>query len=88
MYRLIVGTLLGLSLEIDRLRFAPVLPKHWKAFTVHYRYRETRHHISLSSPSGAWLGPATVVVDGETRSDPAVPLLSDRRDHRADVRFR
>ena len=31
MYRLIVESLLGLRLEVDRLRFAPCLPADWKA---------------------------------------------------------
>ena len=41
MYRFIMESLLGLKLEVDRLRFAPCLPAEWKSFKVHYRYRET-----------------------------------------------
>ena len=50
MYRLVVETLIGLHLEVDRLRVAPRVPADWKLFKVHYRYRETFHHITL----GAW----------------------------------
>ena len=41
MYRLIIESLLGLRLEVDRLIFEPVIPPAWENFTVHYRYRET-----------------------------------------------
>ncbi|MBN1514759.1 MAG: cyclic beta 1-2 glucan synthetase, partial [Phycisphaerae bacterium] len=39
MYRLIVESLLGLRLEVDKLHVAPCLPVDWEAFKVHYRYR-------------------------------------------------
>ncbi len=47
MYRLAVETLLGLHLEVDRLRLAPLMPKDWGSFKVHYRYRETFYHITI-----------------------------------------
>ncbi|HLE19382.1 MAG TPA: glycosyl hydrolase family 65 protein [Syntrophales bacterium] len=47
MYRLIVESLLGLTLTVDRLNFAPHLPVDWEGFTVHYRYRETVYHIAF-----------------------------------------
>ena len=48
MYRLIVESLLGLRLEVDKLRFAPCLPPEWKVFKLHYRYRETVYHIAVT----------------------------------------
>ena len=52
--RLIVESLLGLRLEVDKLYFAPCLPADWKAFTMHYRYRETVYHIVvLQTPVAA-----------------------------------
>jgi len=47
MYRLLTESLLGLRLEVDRLRLEPVLPDSWKSFKIHYRYRETVHHITI-----------------------------------------
>ena len=47
MYRLIVESLLGLRLEVDKLHVAPCLPADWKGFTLHYRYRETVYHITV-----------------------------------------
>ena len=47
MYRLIVESLLGLTLETDKLSFAPCLPAEWDGFTVHYRFRETVYHIKV-----------------------------------------
>ena len=47
MYRLAVETLLGLRLEVDRLRLEPRVPKDWGSYKIHYRYRETVYHITI-----------------------------------------
>jgi cellobiose phosphorylase len=84
MYRLIIESLLGLRLEIDKLRFVPRLPATWKSFKIHYRYRETFYHITISSPSGAH-EVKRVVVDGDARADGCVLLMDDRKDHQVTV---
>jgi cyclic beta-1,2-glucan synthetase len=85
MYRLIVESLLGLRLEVDRLHFAPCLPADWKEFKVHYRYRETVYHIAVLQ-SHAADGGMTVTVDGIERDDKAIPLVDDRQEHSVEVR--
>ena len=48
MYRLAVETLVGLHLEVDRLRLAPRVPAEWESYKIHYRYRETFYHITVT----------------------------------------
>jgi cyclic beta-1,2-glucan synthetase len=84
MYRLIVESLLGLRLEIDRLHLAPCLPADWKAFKLHYRYRETAYRIAVLQTLGETEG-MTVTVDGITREDRAIPLVDDRHEHSVEV---
>ena len=67
MYRLIVESLLGLRLEVDKLRFAPCLPADWKGFKLHYRYRETVYHIAVVQTVAAEAGMAA----GEGMTVPA-----------------
>jgi len=45
MYRLIIESLLGIRLEVDRLGIEPLLQEGWTGLDVHYRYRETVFHI-------------------------------------------
>jgi cellobiose phosphorylase len=80
MYRLIVESLLGLTLEVDKLRFAPCLPPDWKGFKVYYRYRETAYEIDVRQQPGG--GARTIVtVDGVEQQEGAIPLVDDRRNH-------
>jgi cellobiose phosphorylase len=88
MYRLIVESLLGLSLEVDRLRFTPCLPGEWEGegFTMRYRYRETIYHIAvLQTPAGS--GGMRVSLDGVEQPDKSIPLVDDRQEHRAEIRI-
>ncbi|MCR4300195.1 MAG: hypothetical protein NUV51_01150, partial [Sulfuricaulis sp.] len=91
MYRLIVESLLGLRLEVDKLYFAPCLPADWKAFKMHYRYRETVYHIVVTQSRVAEdgkIGVTNVTVDGVERYDKAIPLVDDHMEHSAEVRMR
>jgi cellobiose phosphorylase len=74
MYRLILESLLGLTLEVNQLRFAPCLPADWTTFKIHYRYRETVYHITV------------VQVDDAGPGEVTVPLVDDRQEHSVEVR--
>jgi cyclic beta-1,2-glucan synthetase len=84
MYRLIMESLLGLKLEVDKLRFAPCLPAHWNEFKLHYRYRETVYHIFVRQ-TPATNGAATVTVDGVSCNNMAIPLVDDHQEHQVEV---
>ncbi|HVF65574.1 MAG TPA: glucoamylase family protein [Casimicrobiaceae bacterium] len=84
MYRLILESLLGVSREDDRLRFAPCLPAHWPACEIRYRYGETLYRITLRQQSTPDAEPG-VHVDGVSRPDRSVPLVDDRQEHVVDV---
>ena len=87
MYRLIVESLLGLRLEVDKLRFAPCLPAEWKEFKIHYRYRETVYEIEILQHSGEERS-TIVTVDGIQQQDEAIPLVDDRRDRSVRIELR
>jgi len=86
MYRLIVESLLGLRLEVDKLRFTSCLPADWDGFKVHYRYRETVYHIAvLQTPAGN--GEMRVSVDGIEQHDKTILLVDDHKEHWVEVRI-
>ncbi len=86
MYRLIVESLLGLRLEVDKLHVAPCLPADWKGFTLHYRYRETLYHINVLQVR-AGSGETSVIVDGIEQQHRAISLVDDRQDHVVEVKI-
>lgn len=80
LYRLIVESLLGITLECDKLKFAPRLPVDWKNFKIHYRYRETFYHITINQnfPGGTT---QKLSLDGTPVSENFIRLQNDRVDH-------
>ena len=93
MYRLLIESLLGLRLVVDKLYFAPCVPAAWTSFTVEYRYRETAYRITvLQTPAAAGAvagGRVDVVtavsVDGVAQAGNFVALVDDRQPHAAQV---
>ena len=87
MYRLILESLLGLRLDVDRLHFTPCLPAAWTEFKLRYRYRETVYHIVVRQrAAGAERTSATVVtLDGIAQQESFVRLFDDREDHYVQV---
>ncbi|MDP1768143.1 MAG: cyclic beta 1-2 glucan synthetase, partial [Nitrospirota bacterium] len=84
MYRLIVESLLGVRLDVDKLYVTPCLSSGWKEFRLHYRYRDTHYHITVSHVI-AETGMTSVTVDGVKQFDRAILLVDDRQDHSVEV---
>ena len=92
MYRLAVETLLGVRLEIDRLYLAPRIPEAWPSYKIHYRYRETFYHITVTRSDEKDGHAPGVIVDGVAielgDTPPVIHLVDDRRDHHVEVVWR
>jgi cyclic beta-1,2-glucan synthetase len=82
MYQLITESLLGIRLEVDRLRVEPQIPASWRGFTIHYRYYETVYHIHVTNHGGPV---RRVSCDGVEHDDMLIPLRDDRNDHRVEI---
>ena len=84
MYRLIVESLLGLRLEVDKLYFNPCFPEEWERYNVDYRYRETIYNITLIRlhNTGADSG---IIVDGVKSDKLFIPLKDDKQKHTVEI---
>jgi len=86
MYRLIMESLLGLSLEADMLRLKPCLPMVWEGYTMNFRYRETVYNIAIVQvPAGN--GEMRLSVDGIEQPDTVIHLIDDRKEHKAEMKI-
>ncbi|HEY5937872.1 MAG TPA: glucoamylase family protein [Kofleriaceae bacterium] len=85
MYQLITESLLGIHLEVDRLRVEPRLPPGWTRLDIHYRYRETVYHIHVADLGGTNRTVTRVRCDGSDEPTRTIPLRDDRQDHQIDV---
>jgi cellobiose phosphorylase len=84
MYRLITESLLGIRLETNKLYINPCLPTDWISFKIHYKYRETPYHITVTQLQEGNLK-QTIQLDGVVLKEKFIPLVDDHREHTAEV---
>ncbi len=88
MYRLLIETLLGVNLEGDRLRLTPRMPKSWNSYKIHYRYRQTVYHITISRLDADAGDADQLLLDGKKLAEKTVPLVDDRHEHSVELKVR
>lgn len=86
MYRLLVETLLGIHLEGSQLRLDPRMPGHWDSYKIHYRYRQTVYHITISRSTDATPKDIRFTLDGVAVPGVFLPLVNDQTEHHVDLK--
>jgi cellobiose phosphorylase len=86
MYRLLIETLLGVNIEGDQLRLTPRLPKSWTTYKIHYRYRQTVYHITITRLAADWAGANQLFLDGNELAAKTVPLVDDHCEHSVELK--
>jgi cyclic beta-1,2-glucan synthetase len=84
MYRLILESLLGISINIDKMTFNPCLPADWKEFKVSYLFQETTYQITVRQTE---VQPGSVTIDGFERQDRTIHLANDHQEHLVEVKI-
>jgi len=88
MYRLLIETLLGVNLEGDQLRLTPRMPKSWSSYKIHYRFRQTVYHITITRFDADLEEANQLLLDGNELAAQTVPLVDDRREHFVEMKVR
>jgi cellobiose phosphorylase len=86
MYRLIVESLLGLRLEIDKLFIEPCLPADWETYKMVYRYRETIYNITILQIQSSDAN-ISITTDGVKNLNKFISLVDDRQEHLVEVKI-
>jgi len=88
MYRLLTETLLGIHLEGDQLRLEPRLPQTWTTCKIHYRFRQTVYHITLTRLAADSAEESLLSLDGQPLPGKIIPLQDDHREHSVEMKIR
>lgn len=63
-YKAGIEFILGIKIEKGILRLEPCIPKDWKEFEVHYRWKNSIYHIMVKNPEGKNIGISKVLLNG------------------------
>ncbi|HEX5338864.1 MAG TPA: glucoamylase family protein [Gallionella sp.] len=86
MYRLLIETLLGVNREGDQLRLTPHMPKSWSSYKIHYRYRQTLYHITITRLDMDAADANQLSLDGKILPEQTIPLIDDRHEHTVELK--
>jgi cellobiose phosphorylase len=83
MYQFIIGSLIGMELQVDQLKFTPCFPADWPEITINYRYKSSTYKITIyqiESNEESWWRIGTVEGKGDT-----IPLTDDGMEHVTEI---
>jgi cyclic beta-1,2-glucan synthetase len=86
MYRLIIESLLGLRLEINKLYIEPCIPPEWDSYKMYYRYRGTVYQIVVTQIHDANTK-SNIILDGLECKGNFILLTDDHKKHYAEVTY-
>ena len=84
MYQFITGSLLGIVLQKDQLKFNPCFPLSWPSVSIFYRYKTATYNINVfqtKNHESSWK------MDDDRGSGNTIQLVDDGREHHAEVYF-
>ena len=79
-------SLLGVELKAAELRLNPRFRATWTSYKIHYRYRQTVYHITITRHSDSSLAANELVLDGQVLTSETIPLVDDRIEHFVEMR--
>jgi len=86
MYQFIVGSLLGIELQVDLLKFKPCFPLDWPFVSIIYRYGSSIYRITvfqLNNNDNSWWK----IEDKQGKGD-AITLIDDGMEHKVEMYIR
>ncbi len=81
MYRAALESILGFKLRASHLQIEPCVPRWWRDFQITFRRGQATYNIFVENPQGVSSGVVSVVLDGGTVDDKAIPLVDDGKTH-------
>lgn len=84
MYRLIIESLIGIRLEVDKLYIEPCIPSDWVSFKINYKYRETLYKITINQVYEN-NSKMIIIVDDIDSLNNFIHLVDDNQTHLVEV---
>jgi cellobiose phosphorylase len=85
MYRLITESLLGLQLDVDKLRCTARPPHEWPSFKIHYRNHGTFYHITIHNGTSTSI--QRFLIDGIEQAEHYIQLVDDHLNHEVEIHY-
>jgi cyclic beta-1,2-glucan synthetase len=85
MYRVVLESILGISVTGDLLRVCPSIPPNWPGFEVVLRRPNSTWRINVKNPNGVEAGVRSISCDGRVVQSDVVQLIDDGAEHVVEI---
>ncbi len=83
MNQFIIGSLLGIELLVDQLKFTPCFPEEWPSVHISYRFKTTTYNITVYQKTD--IEDSSWKMDTEQGDGNSIPLKDDGFQHEVEV---
>ena len=66
------------------MKIEPCIPKEWKEYQIHYKWKNSTYHIQVKNPNGKNSGVSKVLLD-ENEVENYIKLDGSRKDYKIEV---
>ena len=87
MWKVCVDWILGVRAELRGLLVDPCIPSSWDEFQLTRRFRRATYDIHVVNPEHVNQGVVEINVDGEPWASHLLPVFSDGKTHKVEVRM-
>lgn len=84
-YKIIIEELLGLKKEDGFLNINPCIPKKWKNFEIHYKYKTSMYNIKVNNLNEKNAGVEKVILNNEVITDKKIFLQNDGKIYNVEI---
>lgn len=84
-YKIIIEELLGLKIIDGFAYFKPCIPKNWKNFEIHYKYKTSMYNFKVNNFKEKNTGVEKVIVNNEVQKDLKVFLQNNGKIYNVEI---
>ena len=76
-YKIIIEELLGVKIKDGFITIDPCIPKKWKEFEIHYKYKTSMYNFKINNLNGKNNGISKIFLNGEELNDNKIILQNN-----------
>ena len=84
-YKIIIEELLGLKIKDGFLSVKPSIPKKWKNFEIHYKYKTSMYNIKINNFNEKNVGTEKIILNNEILKDNKIFLQNDGKIYNVEI---
>ncbi|MBP3596904.1 MAG: hypothetical protein J6J60_05860 [Clostridia bacterium] len=84
-YKIIIEELLGFKIQDGYLKINPCIPKNWKNFEIHYKYKTSMYNFKINNFKEKNTGVEKIIINNEVIQDDKIFLQNNGKIYNVEI---